>query len=144
MSKIVDFNTKKKELSLSKEDLLNLYLLYENKCDGFVAIDLDVFERSIAIHKKNNQFAFLLDNFEIEHSDDNEEFVNFHDVVNKNEIILLGNTILLLDDEYLKHFEKRYDFFIKIYGNLLFYIHNDLKYGINNWVIVFEHKLNKH
>lgn len=143
MSEIVDFNKKKNELSLSKEIFLNLYLLYANRCDMFIAVDLDVFERSVAIHKKNEQFSFLLSNFEIEYNN-NEEIVNFHEVVNKNGIILLDNTILLLDDRYLKQYEKRYNSFIKAYGDLLlFYIHNDLKYGIGNWDMVFEYKLEK-
>lgn len=133
--------------NILEEDLFNLFIIYSlnHECNQF--IKLSVLMKSFGKYKE--KFPELYSNIEIKTNEFNIPFINLNDVYKKlieNKIIFSANDsdkiTIVCDEEYFKPLENNYtDQVKKIFDQLMFFINNDLEYGIDGWKIVIDEKV---
>lgn len=149
-NKIINFNQKKSLYSdhlLTKDDIFNLLLIYKHNEEILSTFNLDVVMKSLAKYKKLERFSKLCSNLDVEINELGIEIVNLVECLEKKkkekvvienpnrkmEIIVLGN------GEYYNTLKEKYSKKnILMFADLMFFINNDLEYGMDNWQIIFE------
>lgn len=134
-------------MDLTAEDIFNLFLICARGEESLPIIDLNVLMESLAKYKNINRYASIYRNLEIEQNAAGNDIINIEKcleqkintrtiVINpsrKNEFVILGT------DEEFKQLREKYDIrTLSIFRNLMFNIHMDLEYGINNWSLIAE------
>lgn len=150
--KIIDFNDevqkrpslKNQAKQLNVDDVFNLLLIYINVEQILASFDLNLVERAFGRYKNMERFSDVLGNLATEYNENGEEIISFRSAVDqkvseKTIILINGEVVILGDNEYFDSLKREYDeeTFL-VFDNLYFYIYNDLKYGFDNWQLLFE------
>ena len=147
MSNVVEFKKIEKNFNLNLEDIINLFLLCKSREGTLIAFDLNTLIQSIYKYIDTERFNSLYTNIKplLNKSDSfmNElenilvkkvkEKATVVDPSNKNKIFIIGN------EEYFLNMKNNYseESFDK-FNELMFYINNDLEFGLDNWEIFAE------
>ena len=154
MEKVVYFNdyinkSNENDFIITTDDIFNLFLIFKNKEELSIMLefDINVLMKSLAKYRNLEKFNMIFKNILIEKNEYEDEIINLSDSLekrreekliivdpnNKNEVYILGS------EEEFKALESNYDEkILNIFNNLMFYINNDLEFGIDNWQIVAE------
>lgn len=149
MEKVISIEEYKKKqiINITWEDMFNLFLIFARDEESWATIDLNVLMESFAKYKNMERFASLYGNLEIEKNENGIDIIDLYDcleqkiksktiVINpsrKNEFVILGT------DEEFDQLRGKYDNrTLTIFRDLMFFIHMDLEYGINNWSLLAE------
>lgn len=129
------------------EDIFDLFLIFARNEASLPIIDLNILMESLAKYKNISRYASIYRNLEVEPNADGNDIINIEKcleqkinnrtiVINpsrKSEFIILGT------DEEFEQLRRKYDVHtLSIFRNLMFNIHMDLEYGINNWTLIAE------
>lgn len=138
--------------NILEEDLFNLFIIYNlnHECNHF--IKMDTLMKSFGKYKE--RFPELYSNVEVktnevEIPDFNVPFINLNPVYKKlleNKIIFSADDsdkiTIVCNEEYFKLLESDYDEQVKkSFADLMFFINNDLEYGIDGWQLLLEEKI---
>ena len=154
MEKLVYFNdyinkSNENDFIITIDDIFNLFLIFKNKEESLIMpeFDISILMKSLAKYRNLEKFNMIFKNILIEKNEYEDEIINLSDSLekrreekliivdpnNKNEVYILGS------EEEFKALESNYDEkILNIFNNLMFYINNDLEFGIDNWQIVAE------
>lgn len=150
--KIINFNDErnkrlKKENEISRltyEDIFNLLLISKNYEGILTSFNLNLVQQAFARYKHMQRFSSIFSNLEIEYNEDGKEIINFSSIVekkSKDNIIIFYNddVVILADEEYFNNLKMNYteETYFK-FNDLVFFLNNDLKYGFDNWELLFE------
>lgn len=142
---IIDFNSykNKKTCKITEEDILNLILIFKYNEIDFLNIN-NIME-SLGCYAEMKRFKKIYENLHIKTGPNNLPIVDLTDIYKKmleekliietqeNEFMIIASPkkINELKGKYCKDV-------LQSFGNLMFFVNNDLKYGIGNWKLLFE------
>lgn len=153
MNKIIDINIHRNKINnepsfnITKEDLFDLFLIFKSKEEPLAGFDINVLMQSLAKHRNLKKFNLIFKNIVVEKNKYDKEIVDLshflekkkqdkliiQDPKNKNQMYILGS------EKEFEELTSKYDETILLaFRNLMFYINNDLKYGIDKWEIFAE------
>lgn len=145
---LVDFNSykNKKVEKLTEEDILNLILIF--KYDEVAFIDINKIMKSLGYYNSMEKFRILYKNLNIKTDENNSPIVDLKGVYKKmleEGLVIEGSEnefmILASPEEINNLKEKYYKNVLQSFNDLMFYVNNDLKYGLGNWELLFEDEL---
>lgn len=137
----------KAAIDLTVEDVFNLFLIFARAEEILPIVDLNILMESLAKYKNINRYHSIYKNLKIEKNDDGKDIINLEKCLEtkinsktilinpskSNEIVILDN-----DEEFEQLIEKYDEHTISVFRDLMFNIHMDLEYGINNWSLIAE------
>ncbi len=133
--------------NILEEDLFNLFIIYNlnHKCNYF--IKMNTLMKSFGKYKE--RFPELYSNVELKTNEFEIPFINLNPVYKKlleNKIIFSADDsdkiTIVCNEEYFKLLESDYDEQVKkSFADLMFFINNDLEYGIDGWQLLLEEKI---
>lgn len=139
---IEKFKSNKKS-NLTNKDIFNLILIYKSMEGTLVSFNLNVLLESLEKYKSLERFSSIYQDLKFVNDNGKERF-DIEDILVENierKIVLMnGNEIVILsDNEYFEMLKKQYSReVLSEFGRLMYFINNDLKYGIGNWELVSE------
>ena len=148
---LVDFNNykKKKVDKLTEEDFFNLILIF--KYNDVTFININKIMNVLGNYSNVEKFKILYKDLNLKTDENNCSILDLKDTyiemlekgliieTSENEFMILANPQKIND---LK--EKYCDNILQSFNDLMFYVNNDLKYGIGNWELLFEDEVLKY
>lgn len=150
MGEIINFNCSENSINLTKEDIFNLFLIFKNKVGPLEQFDLNILMQSLAKHRNLKKFNSIFKSILIEKNENGKEIINLREFLAKkkekklifinpddeNDIFIIGT------EENFKILASKYnEDVLEIFNNLMFYIDNDLEFGVGNWEIFAQDEL---
>ena len=148
---LIDFKTykDKKVESLTEEDILNLIIIFKYDESNF--IDINKIMKSLGIYNNIEKFKILYRNLNIKFDENNSPILDLKDAYKKllEEGLIIETDenefmILATQEEINDLKERYYKNVLQIFNDLMYYVNNDLKYGIGNWELLFEDEVLKY
>lgn len=153
--KIISFESVKSQIKIKKseklteEDILNLILIF--KYNNYEFLDINKIMISLGYYNSIEKFKKIYENLNIKIDKNNCTIVDLNNAYNKmiekkfvinvseNEFMILAN-----HDQISKLKETYHKNILETFSDLMFYIDNDLKYGLGNWELLFEDEVVKY
>ena len=148
---IVEFNNYKKNYidKLTEKDILNLILIF--KYNEVTFIDINKIMKLLGNYNNVEKFKTLYENINIKTDNNNCSILDLNDeyikMLEKGLIIETSKNefMILASPEEINKLKEQYrDNVLQTFNDLMFYINNDLKYGIGNWELLFEDEVLKY
>lgn len=151
MGKIISFNnTDDNPFCFTTEDLFNLFLISKQKEETLAMFDSAVLMRSFAKYRNLEKFSSIYKEIVVSKDESGNEIVDLteflekkkqqrviiEDPRNKNQMLILGS-----EEEFETLASNYSKGVLSSFNNLMFYINNDLKFGIGKWSIFAEDEL---
>ncbi len=142
---VIDFNNykSKKVEKITEEDILFLILIFKyNEVDFFNINDI---MESLGYYSEVEKFKKIYENLSIKTNENNSPVVDLNDAYKKmiEERLIIETQekefMILASPEKITELKEKYcKNVLQSFGDLMFYVNNDLKYGIGNWKLLFE------
>lgn len=148
---IIDFNAykNKKVDKITEEDVLNLLLIF--KYEEIVFININELMKSLGKYQGFEKYRILYDNLTIVLDDNDQLIIDLNSAYHRgieNGLIIESSEnefMILASPEQINSLKEKYSKkILRVFNDLMFYINNDLKYGIDNWELIFEDELLKY
>lgn len=145
---ILDFNSykNKKIDNLTEEDIFNLLLIYKYEEPRFYNIEEVM--KSFGKYSNMEKYSILYKNLNIKTYKKKFPIVDLMATYNKmleQKIlieIVLNQFMILASEEYINQLKGKYHKkVLQLFNDLMYFVNNDLKYGIDNWELVFEDEI---
>lgn len=129
------------------DDILDLFLIFKSKESILAEFDTDVLMKSFAKHSSLEKFDSLFKNISVEIDENGNEFIDLTKSLEKarEEKLIIGISIdknkryILGSQEDFEIMKSSYSLnVLNIFKDLMFYVNNDLEFGIDNWKVAFE------
>lgn len=142
MTQIIDFNSKKNILTV--EDFFALFIMFKSKDDLGILVEFDLSKLMYSLPRWRGmeKFKNLYGNIEINLDENNIEYINLVDIIAKKikekVVISSGDAkfLILANEELFSEQRKQYKKSdLDLFNQLMFYINNDLEFGIGNWEV---------
>lgn len=142
---IIDFNTYKSKNNekITEEDILNLILIF--KYDEIDFFNINNIMESLGCYAGMERFKKIYESVNIKINQNNSPVVDLNDVYKKGiEDGLIIETqenkfMILASPEKINELKEKYcKDVLQSFGDLMFFVNNDLKHGIGNWELLFE------
>ena len=142
MTQIIDFNSKKNILTV--EDFFALFIMFKSKDDLGILVEFDLSKLMYSLPRWRGmeKFKNLYGNIEINLDENNIEYINLVDLIAKKikekVVISYGDAkfLILANEELFSEQRKQYKKSdLDLFNQLMFYINNDLEFGIGNWEV---------
>ncbi len=146
---LIDFNRYKDKRvdKITEEDILNLVLISKYEEPAF--IDKKVLMQSLARYKDSSRYKIIYDNILLKKDEDGISIVDLKEAYNKlveDSIIIeyseCDEFMIIISYANILNLKEMYSkSVLKAFNDLMYYVNNDLRYGIGNWDLVCEDEL---
>lgn len=142
---ITDFNSykNKKTKKITEEDILNLILIF--KYDEIDFFNINNIMKSLGCYAGIKRFKNIYENLNIKTSQNNFPIIDLTDIYKKllEEKLIIENQekefMIIASSEKINELKEKYcKDVLQSFGDLIFFVNNDLKHGIGNWELLFE------
>lgn len=144
-SMIIDFNSyrNKKTEKITEEDIFNLILIFKyGEIDFF---NINNIMESLGCYARMERFKNIYENLNVITNLNNFPIVDLTDIYEKmleDRLIIESHEnefMIIASFEKINELKEKYcKDVLESFGNLMFFVNNDLKYGIGNWKFLFE------
>lgn len=146
---IIDFNTYKDNRvdKIIEEDILNLVLISKYEEPAF--IDKKILMKSLAKYKNFDRYKIIYENISLNSDEEGMPIVDLKYAYNKlvEENIILEYSecdefMIVASPEMILSLKEKYSkSVLKALNDLMYFVNNDLRYGIDNWDLITEDEL---
>ena len=142
---IIDFNSykNKKVEKITEEDILNLILIF--KYDEIDFFNINNIMESLGSYAGMERFKKIYENLKIKTNQNNSPVVDLTDIYQKmlKERLIIetqeNEFMILASPEKINELKEKYcKDVLQSFGDIMFFVNNDLKHGIGNWELLFE------
>lgn len=144
-SMIIDFNSyrNKKTEKITEEDIFNLILIFKyGEIDFF---NINNIMESLGCYARMERFKNIYENLNVITNLNNFPIVDLTDIYEKmleDRLIIESHEnefMIVASFEKINELKEKYcKDVLESFENLMFFVNNDLKYGIGNWEFLFE------
>lgn len=142
---IIDFNSyrNKETEKITEEDIFNLILIFKyGEIDFF---NINNIMESLGCYARMERFKNIYENLNVITNLNNFPIVDLTDIYEKmlEERLIIesheNEFMIVASFEKINELKEKYcKDVLESFGNLMFFVNNDLKYGIGNWEFLFE------
>lgn len=146
---IIDFNTYKDNRvdKITEEDILNLVLISKYEEPAF--IDKKILMKSLTKYKDSSRYKIIYENVRMKKDEDGIPIIDLKEAYNKlieNNIIIeyseCDEFMIITSPEYILNLKQKYSkTVLKAFNDLMYFVNNDLRYGLDNWDLISEDEL---
>lgn len=137
-----DYRNKKTE-KITEEDIFNLILIFKyGEIDFF---NINNIMESLGCYARMERFKNIYENLNVKTNLNNFPIIDLTDIYKKmlEKRLIIENHekefIIIASFDKINELKEKYcKVVLQSFGDLMFFVNNDLKYGIGNWNLLFE------